>query len=725
MSEETNNVITDIKLSKQVDIKKSFPVPSFDDWKTQVEKDLKGASFEKKLVTKTYEGIDLNPIYTKKDIKNLEFVNSLPGDGNNVRGNRSTGYHKKTWKVKQEINIADVDEFNKALSKALNNGQNCIKISLDTASKLGLDADYATTEQVGDCGLSISGIKSLGRALKNVDINSFPIYLDAGFNSVPFLALLNSHLKDNKLDSSSLQGAITSDPIHHLCNFGVLPIDISFSFDMMKLAVDWSEDNAQDLKVIGINTLTYTNSGANSAQELAVAMSTLVYYLNEMIERKVDVKKAINKIQFTFGTSTNYFMEIAKFRAARILITNIAKEYGLDSENLELNISAQSSTYYHTMYDPYVNLLRSTTQTFSAILGGVNNITTSTFDEEIRTPDNFSRRIARNTQTILREESHLDQVIDAAGGSYYIETLTDEIAKEAWQSFKEIEKNGGIFEGLKTGAIQNSIAEVVRQREKDINKRKSVIVGTNMFADINETKLDEHKFNQKAFQEERAEYLKKYRLNGSEETHKNVMSKLNSIHNTNSVEIIDLMTEAYLDGATLGEITSALTSSHKNNIVIDRLSSRRASENFEELREKANQYKETNGSFPTSFLANMGTISEYKARAEFAKGFFEVGGFEIIYPNGFTSIDEAVDSAINSKSSAVIICSTDDKYKEVVPEIAKKLKSKNKNMQIILAGYPKDKIKKYKKAGVDDFVYMGADALKILNSLHDNIGGIK
>jgi len=725
MSEETSNKISDIKLSENVNIKESFPVPSFEEWKAQVEKDLKGASFEKKLITKTYEGIDLNPIYTKKDIENLEFINSLPGDKNNVRGNCSSGYHKKTWNVNQEINVADVDEFNRSLTEALNNGQNSINVSLDTATKLGLDADYASTDQVGDCGVSISGIKSLGRALKKVDINSFPIYLDAGFNSIPFLALLNSHLTENKLDSSNLKGAITSDPIHHLCEHGELPINMSFSFDMMKLAVDWSKENAPNLKVIGINTLSYTNSGANSVQELAFAMSTLVYYLNEMIERKIDVNQIINKIQFTFGTSTNYFMEIAKYRAARILITSVAKEYGIDSENIEINIAAETSTFYHTKNDPYVNLLRSTTQTFSAILGGVNNITTSTFDEEIRIPDNFSRRIARNTQTILREESHLDQVIDAAGGSYYIETLTDQLAKEAWQNFKKIENNGGIFEELKTGTIQNSISEVVQQREKDINKRKSVIVGTNMFADINETKLQDRKFNQKAFQEKRAEYLKKYRLNGSEETHNNIMSRLNSIHSNNSIDIIDQMTEAYSDGATLGEITSALTSSHKKNIVIDKLSTRRSSENFEELREKAIQYNLKNDSLPTVFLANMGTVKEFKARAEFAKGFFEVGGFEIIYPNGFTSTDDAVNSAIDSKSSIVVICSTDDKYEETVPEFCKVIKSKNQDIQIILAGYPKDKIEEYKKVGVDDFIFMGADAMKILNSLHVKIGGIK
>ncbi len=224
----------------------------------------------------------------------------------------------------------------------------------------------------------------------------------------------------------------------------------------------------------------------------------------------------------------------------------------------------------------------------------------------MRKPDKFSRRIARNTQTILREEAHLDQVIDPAGGSYFIESLTEKLANNSWNYFKIIENNGGILESLKNNFIQNEIAKITDERLANINKRKSVLVGTNMFADIKETPLDKNVFDKLEFQKKRADYLKKYRLTGSNEKHEFVMKKLNSISNSSSPEIVDIMTEAYLIGATIGEISSTLFSAHKKELKIERLITKRASEEFEELRELSRKFKVVNGFLPNIFLANMG-----------------------------------------------------------------------------------------------------------------------
>jgi len=715
----------EFKLDKNLNLSSEFSPPNFEEWKAQVEKDLKGASFEKKLITKTYEGINLNPIYTNKDIENSPFVESLPGINNFVRGNDSTGYHVNSWDVNQEINVPDVLEFNEALHEALKNGQNCVNVLLDTATKLGYDADYANSDQVGDSGLSISAINSMKRAFNNIDFNSLPLYLDAGFNSIPFLSLLNAHFEANGLDITKLKGAVTADPIAHLAIYGELPVKKDFIFDMMKNSLQWSNKCAPQLKTIGISTLPYLNAGANAIQELAYVVSTTVFYLNELLERDIDLSTVINKIQFTLGIGNNYFMEIAKFRAVKVLLSNIAEEYGIKTEALKLNIGAKSTSFTQTTLDPYVNMLRSTTQSFSAILGGVNNITTSTFDESVRTPDSFSRRIARNTQTILREESHLDQVIDPAGGSYFIETLTEEISNNAWKLFKEIENEGGIFEAISKGLIQSSIREVTKARTKDINKRKSAIIGTNMFADINETKLEERRVDQTAFQKKRAEYLEKFRLNGTKEKHESVIEKLHSISTSNSAEIVDVITEAYLLGTTLGEISSALNSSNKEKIKVEPLSKRRASQDFEALRQRALDYKNLTGSLPKVYLANYGSLKEYKGRADFSKGFFEVGGFDVIDHKGFTTTESVVNGSLESEAPIIVICSTDDNYPEIVPSIVKGIKDKKPDTQIILAGYPKEQIDEHKKSGIDDFIFLGADVMEKLTTLYSKIGGIK
>lgn len=721
-----NNIPTDdFKLDAELNLKSEFLPPKFEEWKAQVEKDLKGASFEKKLITKTYEGINLNPIYTIEDSKNSHNKNSLPGFDNFIRGESTSGYHVKTWNVNQEISLADSIEFNTALIDALQNGQNCINVSLDSATKLGLDADYSDINLVGDTGLSISAIKSLDRALNNIDPTQYHISVHTGAIGLPFLSLFNSLLHSRNIKSNKISGAITADPLQELVKTGNLKISEDFIFNSLKLAVDWSNKNASKLKVIGISTLPYVNSGANSVQEIGIALSTFIYYLNQLFDKGVSPENIFNKTQFTFGISTNYFMEISKFRAIKILLKNIADAYKVDNDKIELDLNAKSAEFYYTKLDPYVNMLRSTTQSFSSIIGGVKGITVTPFDEVIRKPDSFSRRIARNTHTILREESHLDQVIDPAGGSYFVESLTEQIAVKAWDFFKQIENNGGILECLKNDFIQNEIEKISNDRNKDINKRKSVIVGTNMFADVKEKQIVKSNFDQNAFYKKRAEYLNKFRLNGTNEKHTDIMNKLNSISKLTDTEIIDLMTEAFLKGATIGEITSSLISSQKSELKINSLKIKRASEDFEMLRQSALEFQNENGELPKVYLANWGSINEYKTRADFSKGFFEVGGFDVVESKGFSSIEEIVNNSINSKASIIVLCSTDENYEEIVPKVCTELKKQKPEIQIILAGYPKDKIEEYKNYGIDDFIFLGADVMEKISTLLNKLGGQK
>lgn len=712
-----------LKLDSELNLSKEFVSPTFEEWKAKVENDLKGASYEKKMITKTYEKIDLKPIYTNEDLEKLNITNSLPGFTNFARGECVNGYFANSWNVNQEIIEADAEDFNNALAKSLNNGQNCINLSLDSATKNGVDADYAKWEDVGDIGLSISAIKSLERALNNIDLNKYELSVHTGSIALPFLSLVSSFYKSRNLKPEFIKGTISADPIFELVSSGELNYDEKFIFNSMKFSIEWTKINSSNLKVIGVNTLPFINAGANNVQELAIALSIFVYYVDSLIELGISGKDIFNRTQFTLGVSTNYFMEIAKFRAVRILLNNIAEIYNFNKDKINFNIGAKTSKYYHTKLDPYVNLLRNTTLTFSAVLGGVNSISTSPFDEIIGLPDNISRRIARNTQTVLREESHLDQVIDPAGGSYFIESLTEELAKNSWEYFKKIENNGGILECLRNNFIQTEIENISAERTKDINLRKAVLVGTNMYANVKEKPINKNNFDHKKFHEKRSEYLSKFRTNGNSDKHETVIRKLNSISNSTEYKIIDLMSEAYFQGATIGEITSSLTSSHKNEIVIKPLVQKRASEDFEELRNMSLTYKSKHGFLPSVFLANMGSIKDYKARSEFSKGFFEVGGFEVFDPPGFTNIDNLVNEIMDSDTAIVVICSTDDKYPKLVPQITEAIKIKNDKIQIILAGYPKDQIEQHKNSGVDDFIYLGCDTLKILTSLHNKLGG--
>jgi methylmalonyl-CoA mutase len=707
----------EVKLEKELNIQNNFSPVSYEEWRQAVEKDLKGVPFEKKLVTKTYEEINLKPIYTKNDIKDLPQITSYPGYKNYLRGNTCSGYVNKGWKICQEIPYADAEEFNQALKYDLSRGQNCIYLLLDKATKLGLDADYAKVGEVGDGGLSISGFNSFSRTLKGIDLTKYPIYIECGFSSLQIITILNAYLKKEKINFKKIKGSVQADPLAYLITEGRLPVSVDFAFDKLAVVTKWAKKNLSYINTIGVSGLPYHNAGASAVQELAFVIASAVEYINQLLDRGLTINAIAQRICFTFGIGSFYFMEIAKLRAARILWSKIVESYGGNEESQVMSIHARTSLYNQTVFDPYVNLLRTTTEAFSAIVGGIDALTTNPFDEAIELPDEFSRRVARNTQIILNEESHLSSLIDPAGGSYYIEKLTDEVAKAAWSLFQQMQSKGGMLNALKEGFPQDEIAKVADKKKKDAAKRKSKIVGTNAYANIKEEKLQPALVDYKSIFKKRAEYLQKFRTSGSNESNEIVLEKLGELVDSVDSEIIEIGTDAILNGATLGEIAKATRAKTEESISVKLLNTIRISEMFEELRDASLSYEKKTGSKPKIFLVTMGSLSQYKARADFSKGFFEVGGFEVIYPKGFENTDAAVKAAIESKAKVVVICSTDDTYPALVPPIVKGIKGKDKNIKIVLAGYPKNQIEQHKQNGVDEFIFLGANSYEILKRI--------
>jgi methylmalonyl-CoA mutase len=539
------------------------------------------------------------------------------------------------------------------------------------------------------------------------------------------LTILNAFAKTNNINLKKVSGSISADPIGFLALNSHLPVKMKFTFDRMSIASKWSEDNSPKLKTIGVSGYPYSLAGSNAVQELAYVMASAVEYLNQLTNRGISVNEAANNMRFTFSIGSFYFMEIAKLRAARVLWSNILDVFGADDEAKKIEIHGKTSLNNQTMYDPYVNMLRTTTEAFSAIVGGVDSLHTNPFNESFAVPDEFARRIARNTQIILDEESHLSELIDPAGGSYYVESLTQEVADAAWNEFKKIEDMGGIIEALKSGYIQNKIESVVASRIKDIKKRKNVIVGTNMYVDPKEKKSEAAQPDHEELYKKRVVYLQDFRVKSNVEKNKVVVEKLHSLVETSSADSINIGTEALLAGATLGEISHAARATTEESISIEKLNIHLDSQLFVDLRNSALEIQHKTGSGPKVFLANMGKLKQYKARADFSRSFFEVGGFEVIYSAGFDSTDDAVKAALDSGSGAVVICSTDDTYPDLVKPLVQGIKQKRPGVKIILAGYPKDQVAAHKEDGVDNFIYLGADVYAVLSDLLNNAGGIE
>lgn len=699
------------KLSDKLDLKKDFPYTSFDEWKKVAEKDLKGQPFDKKLITKTYEGIDLQPIYTNEDIHNNPLLDNFPGFYNHVRGDKSQGNVENGWLVSQELPYFDPSDYNKALKFDLTRGLSTVNFKPDTAALLSKDPDTAGLNEIGKGGTSVSTYEDIENCFKNVDLTKYPLIVNGGFSALPLFSLFISYFKKTGINLKKINASFLSDPFVSALASGITPFDIDNAFDEMYKITKWSVDNKTNIKTIGVCGYEYVNAGASSVQELGFAMASAIEYINQMIKRGLTIDEIAPRIHFTFGISTFYFMEVAKLRAARIIWSNIIDAYEGKEESKEMFIHSKTSSYNQTQNDIYVNLLRATTEAFSAVVGGADSIYTSPFDETIGLPDEFSRRLARNTQIVLREESHLNSVIDPAGGSYYVETLTSDVASKSWEVIRSIDSKGGMFKAIIESIPQTEIENVFAGKQKDYSKRKNVLVGNNMYANVKEEKVSPRENDIKEFELSRKEYIKVFRVTGEDNVHNKVMNLLQDI-SSNPDDLVDKTIDAFTNGATIGEVGKSLQRK-SSDYQLKPLKLKRASEIFEELRNVSFSYKDINGYLPKIFLASFGPLKQHKPRVDFARGFFEVGGFDVIYKKGFDTIEEAVSESVKSNAKIIVLCSTDDSYPEIVPAFVKEIKSKIKDVKIILAGYPKEQIEEHKKNGIDDFIYLGADVYEI------------
>ncbi len=688
------------KLSDNLELRKDFPSTSFEDWKKAAEKDLKGQSYDKSLITKTYEGIDLQPIYTQENIKENPLLENFPGYNNYVRGNKTEGNLKNGWLVSQELPYYSPREYNEALKYDLERGLTAIYFKPDLATLLSKDPETAIDGETGKGGTSAVSLEDLEECFKDIDLTKHPLFVNGGFSAMQIFALFVSYFRKSGTDMKKLNAAFLSDPFVFAMRTGVTPYDLETAFDEMYNVTKWTADNKLNIKTIGVCGYEYVNAGGSAVQELGYAMASAIDYINQMIKRGLTIDEAAPRFFFTFGISTNYFMEVAKLRAARIVWSNIIDAYKGKEDSKKMFIHSKTSFYNQAKNDIYVNLLRTTTEAFSAVAGGADSIYTSPFDETVGIPDEFSRRLARNTQIVLREESHFNSVIDPAGGSYYVETITAEIAQKAWEIVKSVEAEGGMLNAVTKGIPQAEIEKTAAAKEKDYAKRKKVIVGNNMYANMKEERIAERENGLEDAKNERTEKFKNRKQ-----------------REVNLKEVnVDFLIDNFLEGSTIGETGKALKRKPaESNIKTLRV--KRASEIFEELREYSYSYKDKNGYFPKIFLATMGPLKQHKARADFSRGFFEVGGFDVIYEKGFESNEDAVNAAVKSGAGIVVVCSTDDTYPEIVPVLVKELKDKIKGVRVILAGYPKDMVEAYKQSGVDEFIFMGADVYEVNKKL--------
>ncbi len=703
-----------------------FVPPGYDEWKDACIALLKGAPFEKKMYTDTYEGITFSPMYFRADTEDILPQNSFPGMDDFLRGATPNGYIKSPWGIAQSCDLTMPQENNQLLRHEQEKGSTVYNVRLDSASLACLDADKA--EKPGDEGCSISTLDDMNTLLADLKLDKYPLYIYAGASAVPMLALTAAAIRSGGGRVSALRGIIGANPVGELAAKGGNGQSLAKLYDEAYVAAKWAIKNAPGLKTFMAGSDVFSRGGANDVQEIAYTLSIAADYMRAMLERGLTADEAAGQIMFGFSMGANFFMQIAKLRAVRPVWAQIAEAFGCSSEAQRIHIHGKPALFFKTKYDPYVNMLRNTSEMFSGVVGGIESFENGTFDEAVRKGDEFSRRIARNVQVMLQEEFGLLQPIDPAGGSWAVESLTKEIKEKIWAEFQLVEGKGGITAALLEGYPQEQIAAVLASRFKKLELRRDRIVGSNMYPNMTEKLLEERPEDFAANRQLRGRAIEEYLSDVDDVFKKEKLAELAEQEKCGG-DIVQAAVEAAGAGATIGELREAINcaaaAEKAGKETVEAILPHRWSERYEELRMITEKYQAEHGDNVTIFLANMGPIPQHKARADFTTGFLQVGAFQVLGNNGFQTVEEAAEAAGRSGADAVVICSTDATYPEIVPALAPKLHEALPEAIVFLAGTaPKELADTYREAGIDEYINVRANCYSILKLLQKRKGMI-
>lgn len=659
-----------------------FPAAGHDQWLRLVDKVLAGAPFEKKLLSRTYDGLGIQPLYTRADWNAAGDPSGLPGGVPFTRGGRVLGTSVDGWDIRQSHRHPDPTTVNTEILNDLERGVASIVLVVDPN---------------GENGTAVRTAHDLDRALQGVQLDLAPVVLQATGASLAASVLLMNLLDQRRV--KAFAGNFGLDVLGELAVSGKLAADVETELARMADAAAHVAAIFPKARAVNIRTVVFHSAGAADAQELGCAMASGVEYLRVMTAAGLDIDSACGQIAFTAAVDADFFMSIAKVRALRKLWSRVAEACGAGLENRTAPITACSAPRMMSKRDPWVNVLRTTVACFAAGVAGADAITVLPFDAAIGLPGDLGRRIARNTQIVLQEESSLARVVDPAGGAWMFERLTDELAEKAWAFFQEIEKQGGMAKALAVGFVAGEIAKVHAERAKNIGKRKDVITGVSEFPNIHEA----------TFAAVRAAATRPARPSGA----------VPPLPVPGKGKFTAALAKAAAGGANIAALMKACSGT-KPATLGNPLPNLRLAEGFEQLRDASDEFKATYGGWPAIFLANIGTVADFTGRAAFAKNFFEAGGIEAIPGAGGAEVAAIVRDFKGSAARFAVLCGTDALYAGPGAAIAKALKDAGAAV-VYLAGRGGDQEAALRAAGVDEFIFIGCDAKAILTSAHQRL----
>ena len=655
-----------------------FPPVTLANWRELATRELGGASTQK-LVTRTPEGLELTPLVTAEDAGA-----AVPREPLLARSRRG-------WAIAQEYRQARPADAGAAAAEDLSRGTEAAWFVIDEAIAAG-SGDPAA----GRRGVRIDGADDVGAMLAGVDLAQAELVIDAGLRALPVAAALVAAAERRGVAPAQLHGAVAGDPLALLVAVGEIGWSIEHVYKDMAELTGWARAAAPRLRTALVDATAWHEAGASAADEVAGALAAALEHVRGLVRAGLAIDAAAEALVFVLAVGRDLPLELAKLRAARSLWARVAAACGVGPEGQVMRLHARASRRELSNLDPWVNLIRTTTEGVTAVLGGADSVALPTFDEGLGEPSELGRRLARNTQLLLRDESHLGAVADPAGGSHAIERNTEALARAAWDRLRTIEGEGGLLASLRAGSVQTRVSAVAQAQAQAAATLRLPIVGASRYASRPMGPPLTHGAADSG-------------AGGGTEATRKSMSK-RPWPEGHALESMSEVQAALAGGASPGGFVRPGPGERVTPLVRGRLAGP-----FEALRARV----EAQGA-PKVALVPFGTASEVRPRVEFARGYFPVGGFEVVELEATEELQIAAARFANSGARVAVICGADARYGAAVPELVPGLRAAGAHV-VVLAGRPKDLVEALAAAGVDVFIAAGADALAALGAVQERL----
>ena len=677
-------------------------------WKETAQSELKTDEIES-LDWQTLEGIEVKPVYSSDDLMDLEHLDTMPGLEPFLRGPRATMYTKRPWTVRQYSGFSTAEESNKFYRENIAAGQMGLSVAFDLATHRGYDSDHSrVTGDVGKAGVAIDSVEDMKLLFDQIPLEKMSVSMTMNGAVIPIMAMFVAAAEEQGVDQSLLKGTLQNDILKEFMVRNTYIYPPNHSMRIVADIIEYCSQNLPQFNTVSISGYHMLEAGATCTQELAYTLADGLEYVRSAMNKGLDIDDFAPRLSFFFGIGMNFFMEIAKLRAARLLWSEmIQKEFSpKNPKSLMLRTHCQTSGVSLTSQDPYNNIVRTTIEAMAAVLGGTQSLHTNSFDEALALPTPFSAQIARNTQLILREESGLTKVVDPLAGSYYLESLTGSMIDETRKLIEEVEDLGGMTKAIQAGVPKLRIEESAAIRQARVDKKEDVIVGVNAYQNKDQKEVDILSIDNEGVRDQQIKKLESIKKERNEEACQNALIELEKCAKDDG-NLMAFAIEAAKQRATVGEISLAMENVFGRHKAVSQSISGvyrkeyEGDEDFMNVEDKIKDFEKAQGRRPRILVVKLGQDGHDRGAKVIATAFADMGLDVDIGPM-FQTPEEAAKDAVENDVHIIGVSSQAAGHKTLIPILMNSLAEQgSENILVVCGGIiPDQDIKELKDCGV-------------------------